>query len=123
MLDLGLKLGRLQVALRVLIALSGDRTDLKMRDMYMSLIDAQMQSIHRGKMATNEMIIGMYDTPQYISGPWMSFIMWWHGQRSKLRAVELEQLELQLCDDEDAFEDAEDVEDDEEEEDSDGSMG
>ncbi|KOM47548.1 hypothetical protein LR48_Vigan07g125200 [Vigna angularis] len=67
-----------------------------MRDMYMSLIDARMQSIHRGQVASAEMIIGMYDTPQHIDGPWISFIMWWHGQRSKPKAVELEQLELQL---------------------------
>ncbi|KOM24906.1 hypothetical protein LR48_Vigan17s000200 [Vigna angularis] len=36
---------------------------LQMTDMYMSLIDAQMHSIHRGQVATVEMIIGMYDTP------------------------------------------------------------
>ncbi|KOM57477.1 hypothetical protein LR48_Vigan11g051000 [Vigna angularis] len=35
----------------------------QMRDMYMSLIDARMQSIHIGQVATAEMIIGMYDTP------------------------------------------------------------
>ncbi|KOM48081.1 hypothetical protein LR48_Vigan07g178500 [Vigna angularis] len=35
----------------------------QMRDMYMSLIDAKMQSIHRGQVATTEMIIGMYDAP------------------------------------------------------------
>ncbi|KOM54749.1 hypothetical protein LR48_Vigan10g064100 [Vigna angularis] len=35
----------------------------QMRDMYMSLIDARMQSNHRGQMATTEIIIGMYDTP------------------------------------------------------------
>ncbi|KOM40771.1 hypothetical protein LR48_Vigan04g096900 [Vigna angularis] len=35
----------------------------RMRDMYMSLIGAQLQSIHRGQVATAEMIVGMYDTP------------------------------------------------------------
>ncbi|KOM57705.1 hypothetical protein LR48_Vigan11g073800 [Vigna angularis] len=35
----------------------------QMRDMYMSFIDAQMQSIHRRQVATAEMIIRMYDTP------------------------------------------------------------
>ncbi|KOM49713.1 hypothetical protein LR48_Vigan08g054000 [Vigna angularis] len=40
----------------------------QMRDMYMSLIDAQMQSIQRGQVATTEMIIGMYDTPPKHSG-------------------------------------------------------
>ncbi|KOM51933.1 hypothetical protein LR48_Vigan09g059200 [Vigna angularis] len=35
----------------------------QMRDMYMSLIDARMQSIHRRRVGTIEMIIGMYDTP------------------------------------------------------------
>ncbi|KOM37621.1 hypothetical protein LR48_Vigan03g100300 [Vigna angularis] len=34
-----------------------------MRDMYMSLIGAQLQSIHRGQVATTEMMVGMYDTP------------------------------------------------------------
>ncbi|KOM37747.1 hypothetical protein LR48_Vigan03g112900 [Vigna angularis] len=71
-----------------------DAEPFQMRDMYMSLIDAMMQSIHKGQVATAEMIIGMYDTPQDIGGPWMSSTMWWHGQSSKLR--ELEQLKLQL---------------------------
>ncbi|KOM29362.1 hypothetical protein LR48_Vigan660s000100 [Vigna angularis] len=35
----------------------------QMRDMYMSLIDAQMQSIHKEQVATVEMMIGMYHTP------------------------------------------------------------
>ncbi|KOM43242.1 hypothetical protein LR48_Vigan05g084600 [Vigna angularis] len=35
----------------------------QMRDMYMSLIGAQFQSIHKGQVATVEMIIGLYDTP------------------------------------------------------------
>ncbi|KOM25560.1 hypothetical protein LR48_Vigan118s001000 [Vigna angularis] len=35
----------------------------QMRDMYMSLIGAQLQSIHKGQVATTEMIVGMYDTP------------------------------------------------------------
>ncbi|KOM37619.1 hypothetical protein LR48_Vigan03g100100 [Vigna angularis] len=35
----------------------------QMRDMYMSLIGAQLQSIHQGQVATAEMIVGMYDTP------------------------------------------------------------
>ncbi|KOM25688.1 hypothetical protein LR48_Vigan158s000100 [Vigna angularis] len=35
----------------------------QMRDMYMSLIGAQLQSIHRGQVATAEMIVGMYDNP------------------------------------------------------------
>ncbi|KOM43086.1 hypothetical protein LR48_Vigan05g069000 [Vigna angularis] len=35
----------------------------QMRDMYMSLIGAQLQSIHRGQVATAEMIVRMYDTP------------------------------------------------------------
>ncbi|KOM57423.1 hypothetical protein LR48_Vigan11g045600 [Vigna angularis] len=35
----------------------------QIRDMYMSLIDHRMQSIHRGQVATAKMIIGMYDTP------------------------------------------------------------
>ncbi|KOM47476.1 hypothetical protein LR48_Vigan07g118000 [Vigna angularis] len=34
-----------------------------MRDMYMSVIASQLQSIHRGQVATVKMIIGMYDRP------------------------------------------------------------
>ncbi|KOM49682.1 hypothetical protein LR48_Vigan08g050900 [Vigna angularis] len=69
----------------------------QMRDMYMSLIDAQMQSIHRGQVATTEMIIG-------IAG-----------------AAEASAMDDDEDDEkEDAFEDAED---DGQEEDTNDSMG
>ncbi|KOM29042.1 hypothetical protein LR48_Vigan630s000100 [Vigna angularis] len=70
----------------------------QMRDMYMSLIDAQMQSIHRGQVATAEMIIGI-----------------------RTGAAEASIMDDDEDDEEeDAFEDAED---DGEEEDTDDSMG
>ncbi|KOM43096.1 hypothetical protein LR48_Vigan05g070000 [Vigna angularis] len=40
-----------------------DAKPFQMRDMYMSHIDAKMQSIHRGQVAIVEMINFMYDTP------------------------------------------------------------
>ncbi|KOM40706.1 hypothetical protein LR48_Vigan04g090400 [Vigna angularis] len=48
---------------------------LHMRDMYMSLIGAQLQSIHRGQVATVELLECMIH-PQHTGGLWMSSIMW-----------------------------------------------
>ncbi|KOM41071.1 hypothetical protein LR48_Vigan04g126900 [Vigna angularis] len=51
----------------------------QMRDMYMSLIDARMQSIHRGHVATIEMIIRMYDTPpghRWTSNEFNNVVAW-----------------------------------------------
>ncbi|KOM57697.1 hypothetical protein LR48_Vigan11g073000 [Vigna angularis] len=74
---------------------------VQMRDMYMSLIDAQMQSIHRGQVATTEMIIGI-------------------GASLGSGAGAAGASAMEEDDDEDVFEDAED---DEEEEDIDDNMG
>ncbi|KOM43461.1 hypothetical protein LR48_Vigan05g106500 [Vigna angularis] len=73
-----------------------DADPFQMRDMYMSLIDARMQSIHRGQVATIEMIIGI--------GP---------------RAAKAPSMD----DDEDDDDEFEDAEDEGEQEDSDDSMG
>ncbi|KOM52203.1 hypothetical protein LR48_Vigan09g086200 [Vigna angularis] len=96
-----------------------------MRDMYMSLIDAQMQSIHRGQVATTEMIIGMYDTPlahRWTMDKFHNVVAWpkENAQGSRVGAAEASAIEEDEDDDDDAFEDAED---DEEEEDIDDSIG
>ncbi|KOM47837.1 hypothetical protein LR48_Vigan07g154100 [Vigna angularis] len=93
----------------------------QMRDMYMSLMDARMQSLHRGQVATTEMIIGMYDTLQghrWTIDEFNNVVAWLEEQTqgSGVGAARASTMD----DDEDAFED---VEDDEEEEDSDDSMG
>ncbi|KOM24985.1 hypothetical protein LR48_Vigan38s000100 [Vigna angularis] len=82
--------------------------------------DARMQSIHRGQVATAEMIIGMYDTPPAHTWTMDEFhnVVAWpeeQAQGSRVGAAR-----ASAMDDEDAFEDAED---DEEEEDSDDNMG
>ncbi|KOM49915.1 hypothetical protein LR48_Vigan08g074200 [Vigna angularis] len=91
----------------------------QMRDMYMSLIDARMQSIHRGQVATAEMIIGMYDTPpthRWTMDEFHNVVTWPEEQAQGSRAGAAE---ASAMDDVDAFEDAED---DEEEEDSNDNM-
>ncbi|KOM48185.1 hypothetical protein LR48_Vigan07g188900 [Vigna angularis] len=92
----------------------------QMTDMYISLIDARMQSIHKGQVATTKMIIGMYDTPpahRWTMDEFHNVVAWpeEQAQGSRARAAE-----ASTMDDKDAFEDAED---DEDEEDSDDSMG
>ncbi|KOM57627.1 hypothetical protein LR48_Vigan11g066000 [Vigna angularis] len=95
----------------------------QMRDMYMSLIDAQMQSIHRGQVATTEMIIGMYDTPpthRWTMDEFHNMVPWLEeqAQGSRAEAAEVSAMQDDEDDDEDAFKDAED---DEEVEDTDDS--
>ncbi|KOM25841.1 hypothetical protein LR48_Vigan197s001000 [Vigna angularis] len=95
----------------------------QMRNMYMSLIDARMQSIHREQVATTEMIIGMYDTPpthRLTMDEFDNVVSWPEEQAQGNRAGAAGASAMDDEDDEDAFEDAED---DEEEEDSDDSMG
>ncbi|KOM43219.1 hypothetical protein LR48_Vigan05g082300 [Vigna angularis] len=95
----------------------------QMRDMYMSLIDARMQSIHRGQVATTEMIIGMYDTPpahRWTMDEFHNVVAWPEEEAQGSRAGVAEASTMDDKDDEDNFEDAED---DEEEEDSDDNMG
>ncbi|KOM41366.1 hypothetical protein LR48_Vigan04g156400 [Vigna angularis] len=98
----------------------------RMRDMYMSLMNAQMQSIHRGQVATAEMIIGMYDTPpthRWTMDEFHNVVAWpeEQAQGSKVGAAEASAMDDDEDDEEeDAFEDAED---DEEEEDTNDNMG
>ncbi|KOM54822.1 hypothetical protein LR48_Vigan10g071400 [Vigna angularis] len=95
----------------------------QMRDMYMSLIDARMQSIHRGQVATVEMIIGMYDilpTHRWTMDEFHNVVAWPEEQAQGNRVGAAEASAMDDEDDEDAFED---VEDEEEEEDIDDNMG
>ncbi|KOM47604.1 hypothetical protein LR48_Vigan07g130800 [Vigna angularis] len=97
----------------------------QMRDMYMSLIDAQMQSIHRGQVATAEMIIGMYDTPpthRWTMDEFHNVVARpeENAQGSRAGAAEASAMEEDEDDDDDAFEDAKD---NEEEEDTNDSTG
>ncbi|KOM54727.1 hypothetical protein LR48_Vigan10g061900 [Vigna angularis] len=98
----------------------------QMRDMYLSLINAQMQSIHRGKVATAEMINWMYDAPpahRWTMDEFHNVVAWPEEQAQGSRAGAAEASAMDDDEDdeeEDAFEDAED---DEEEEDTDDNMG
>ncbi|KOM25656.1 hypothetical protein LR48_Vigan148s002000 [Vigna angularis] len=92
----------------------------QMRDMYMSLIDAQMQSIHRGQVATVEMIIGMYDTPpthRWTMDEFHNVVAWPEEQVHGSGAGAAGPSTMEDDDDDHEFEDVEEVEDDEEEED------
>ncbi|KOM49888.1 hypothetical protein LR48_Vigan08g071500 [Vigna angularis] len=94
----------------------------QMRDMYMSLIGAQLQSIHRGQVATAEMIVGMYDTPpahRWTMEEFHNVVAWpeepVQGGGAEASVREMEEDE---ADDDDAFEDDEDEEEEEDTEDS-----
>ncbi|KOM27006.1 hypothetical protein LR48_Vigan350s000600 [Vigna angularis] len=94
----------------------------QMRDMYISLIGAQLQSIHRGQVATAEMIVGMYDTPpahRWTMDEFHNVVAWpeesVQGGGAEASAREMEEDE---ADDDDAFEDDEDEEEEEDTEDS-----
>ncbi|KOM24884.1 hypothetical protein LR48_Vigan10s001300 [Vigna angularis] len=99
----------------------------QMRDMYMSLIGAQLQSIHRGQVATTEMIVGMYDTPpahRWTMEEFHNVVAWPEeqiqgGRAEAAGASAMEMDEDDVDDDEDeAFEDAEEEEEEEDTEDS-----
>ncbi|KOM57603.1 hypothetical protein LR48_Vigan11g063600 [Vigna angularis] len=97
----------------------------QMRDMYMSLIGAQLQSIHRGQVATAEMILGMYDTPpahRWTMDEFHNVVAWPEEpvQREEAEAAEasVREMEEDEADDDDAFEDAEDEEEEEDTEDN-----
>ncbi|KOM49855.1 hypothetical protein LR48_Vigan08g068200 [Vigna angularis] len=95
----------------------------QMRDMYMSLIGAQLQSIHRGQMATAEMIVRMYDTPpthRWTMEEFHNVVPWLKEQvqGGRAEAAEASAMEMEKDDDDDAFEDAEDEEEEEDTEDS-----
>ncbi|KOM43609.1 hypothetical protein LR48_Vigan05g121400 [Vigna angularis] len=97
----------------------------QMRDMYMSLIGAQLQSIHKGKVATVEMIVGLYDTPptqRWTMDEFHQIVAWpeEQAQGSRAGAAKASAMEEDEDDDDDTFEDAED---DEDEEDTDDNTG
>ncbi|KOM48067.1 hypothetical protein LR48_Vigan07g177100 [Vigna angularis] len=85
--------------------------------------DTRMQSIHRGQVATTEMIIGMYDTPlahKWTMDEFHNVVAWPEEQAQGSRAGAAG---ASTMDDEDNDDEFEDAEDDGEEEDSDDNMG
>ncbi|KOM24967.1 hypothetical protein LR48_Vigan34s000600 [Vigna angularis] len=87
----------------------------QMRDMYMSLIGAQLQSIHRGQVATTEIIVGMYDTPlahRWTMEEFHNVVPWLEEkvQGDRAEAAKASAMEM---DEDDAFEDTEDEEEEE----------
>ncbi|KOM37611.1 hypothetical protein LR48_Vigan03g099300 [Vigna angularis] len=92
----------------------------QMRDMYMSLIGAQLQSIHRGQVATAEMIVGMYDTPpahRWTMEEFHNVVAWLEepvqGGGAEAAEASVREMEEDEADDDDAFEDDEDKEEEE----------
>ncbi|KOM40835.1 hypothetical protein LR48_Vigan04g103300 [Vigna angularis] len=94
----------------------------QMRDMYMSLIGAQLQSIHIGQVATAEMIVGMYDTPPAYRWTMEEFhnVVAWPEEKVQGGGAEasVRKMEEDEADDDDAFEDDEDEEEEEDTEDN-----
>ncbi|KOM27988.1 hypothetical protein LR48_Vigan477s001500 [Vigna angularis] len=97
----------------------------QMRDMYMSLIGAQLQSIHRGQVATAEMIVGMYDTlpaHRWTMDEFHNVVAWLeepvHGGGAGAAEASARDMEEDEADEEDAFEDDEDEEEEKDTEDS-----
>ncbi|KOM37669.1 hypothetical protein LR48_Vigan03g105100 [Vigna angularis] len=97
----------------------------QMRDMYMSLIGAQLQSIHRGQVATAEMIVGMHDTPpahRWTMDEFHNVVAWPEEpvQGGGAEAVEasIREMKEDEAGDDDAFEDDEDEEEEEDTEDN-----
>ncbi|KOM26568.1 hypothetical protein LR48_Vigan294s000400 [Vigna angularis] len=83
----------------------------QMRDMYMSLIGAQLQSIHRGQVATAEMIVGMYDTPpahRWTMDEFHNVVAWpeepMQGGGAGAAEASAREMEEDEADDDDAFE-------------------
>ncbi|KOM25074.1 hypothetical protein LR48_Vigan48s000700 [Vigna angularis] len=76
--------------------------------------DARMQFIHKGQVATTQMIIGMYDTPpthRWTMDEFHNVVAWPEEQAQDNRAGAAEASAMDDEDDEDAFEDAKDDED------------
>ncbi|KOM40820.1 hypothetical protein LR48_Vigan04g101800 [Vigna angularis] len=97
----------------------------QMRDMYMSLIGAQLQSIHRGQVATAEMIVGMYDTPpahRWTMDEFHNVVAWLeepaHGGGAEEAEASVREMEEDEADEDDAIEDDEDEEEEEDTEDN-----
>ncbi|KOM34741.1 hypothetical protein LR48_Vigan02g089100 [Vigna angularis] len=92
----------------------------QMRDMYMSLIGAQLQSIHRGQVAIVEMIVGMYDTPpahRWTMDEFHNVVAWpeelVHGGGAGAAEASAREMEEDEANDDDALEDDEDEEEEE----------
>ncbi|KOM26743.1 hypothetical protein LR48_Vigan312s000400 [Vigna angularis] len=90
----------------------------QMRDMYMSLIGAQLQSIHRGQVATAEMIVGMYDTPpahRWTMDEFHNVVAWpeepEHGGGAEAAEASVREKEEDEADDDEDEEEEEDTED------------
>ncbi|KOM25701.1 hypothetical protein LR48_Vigan161s001000 [Vigna angularis] len=86
---------------------------------------AQLQFIHRGQVATAEMIVGMYDTPpahKWTMDEFHNVVAWPEEpvQREEAEAAEasVREMEEDEADDDDAFEDVEDEEEEEDIEDN-----
>ncbi|KOM25554.1 hypothetical protein LR48_Vigan118s000400 [Vigna angularis] len=87
---------------------------------------AQLQSIHRGQVATTEMIVGMYDTPpahKWTMEEFHNVVAWpaeqvQGGRAEATEASAMEMDEDDVDDEDDAFEDAEDEEEEEDTDDS-----
>ncbi|KOM25689.1 hypothetical protein LR48_Vigan158s000200 [Vigna angularis] len=98
-----------------------DGEPFQIRDMYMSLMEYRLQSIHRGQVVTAEMIIGMYDTltgHRWIMDEFNNVVAW---PEEQAQASGAGAAEAPTMDDDD--EDDEDAEEEGEEEDLDDSMG
>ncbi|KOM57689.1 hypothetical protein LR48_Vigan11g072200 [Vigna angularis] len=97
----------------------------QMRDMYMSLIGAQLQSIHRGQVATVEMIVGMYDNPpahRWTMDEFHNVVAWpeepVYGGGAGAAEASARDMEEDEAEEEDAFDEEEDEEEEEDTEDS-----
>ncbi|KOM27481.1 hypothetical protein LR48_Vigan424s000300 [Vigna angularis] len=81
---------------------------------------AQLQSIHRGQVATAEMIVGMYDTPpahRWTMDEFHNVVAWpeegAHGAGAEAAEASVREMEEDEADDDDAIEDDEDEEEEE----------
>ncbi|KOM51899.1 hypothetical protein LR48_Vigan09g055800 [Vigna angularis] len=86
---------------------------------------AQLQSIHRGQVATVEMIVGMYDTPpahRWTMEEFHNVVAWpeeqVQGGGAEAAEASVREMEEDEVDHDDAFEDDEDEEEEEDTEDS-----
>ncbi|KOM26505.1 hypothetical protein LR48_Vigan280s000500 [Vigna angularis] len=86
---------------------------------------AQLQSIHRGQVATVEMIVGMYDTPpahRWTMDEFHNVLAWpeepMHGGGAEAAEASVREMEEDEADEDDAFENDEDEEEEEDTKDS-----
>ncbi|KOM37620.1 hypothetical protein LR48_Vigan03g100200 [Vigna angularis] len=88
-------------------------------------VGAQLQSIHRGQVATTEMIVEMYDTPpahMWTVDEFHNVVAWpeepVHGGGAGAAEASARDMEEDEAEEEDAFDDDEDEEEEEDTEDS-----